>query len=81
MRTNVYEEEVLLRQVQWLYKENRVDGVLNISRVWFIPKDTLKSDDAGKNIKKFVRFFEMRSHIREEVRKCQVPKKDLRKFI
>ena len=34
---------VSLRWVQRLCKENRIEGVLNINRVWFIPKKIPKS--------------------------------------
>lgn len=36
---------VSLRWVQRLCKENRIEGVLNINRVWLIPKDTKKPAD------------------------------------
>lgn len=31
--------------VQRLCKENRIDGAMNISRVWLISKDTKKTTD------------------------------------
>lgn len=34
------------RRVQRLCKENRIEGVLNINRVWLIPKDAKKPRDA-----------------------------------
>ena len=37
---------VSLRWVQRLCKENRIEGVLNINRVWLIPKDAKKPADA-----------------------------------
>ena len=37
---------VSLRWVQRLCKENRVEGALNINRVWLIPQNTVKPDDA-----------------------------------
>lgn len=37
---------VSLRWVQRLCKENRIEGVLNINRVWLIPKDAQKPMDA-----------------------------------
>lgn len=37
---------VSLRWVQRLCKENRIEGVLNINRVWLIPKDAEKPADA-----------------------------------
>ena len=33
-------------------KENRVEGALNINRVWLISQNTVKSDDARKKKKK-----------------------------
>ncbi len=36
---------VSLRWVQRLCKENRIDGVLNINRVWLMPKGTNKPAD------------------------------------
>lgn len=44
---------VLLRWVQRLCKENRVEGALNINRVWLIPQNTVKPDDARKKRKIF----------------------------
>ncbi|TGY95824.1 DNA-binding protein [Petralouisia muris] len=40
---------VSLRWVQRLCKENRVEGALNVNRVWLIPQNTVKPDDARKN--------------------------------
>lgn len=37
---------VSLRWVQRLCKENRIEGVLNINRVWLIPKNAKKPADA-----------------------------------
>ena len=37
---------VSLRWVQRLCKENRIEGVLNINRVWLIPKNKKKPADA-----------------------------------
>lgn len=39
---------VSLRRVQRLCKENRIEGVLNINRVWLIPKDARKPADARR---------------------------------
>lgn len=36
---------VSIRWVQRLCKGNRIDGAMNISRVWLIPKDTEKPTD------------------------------------
>ncbi len=37
--------EVSLRWVQRLCKDNRVDGVINVNRVWLIPKEAKKPAD------------------------------------
>ena len=37
---------VSLRWVQRLCKENRIEGVMNVNRVWLIPKDAKKPVDA-----------------------------------
>lgn len=37
---------VLLRWVQQLCKENRIDGTININWIWLIPKDAKKPTDA-----------------------------------
>ena len=39
---------VSLRWVQRLCKENRIDGIINVNRVWLIPKDAKKPADARK---------------------------------
>ena len=36
---------VSLRWVQRLCKDNRIDGVLNINRIWLIPKSAKKPID------------------------------------
>ena len=38
--------EVSLRWVQRLCKENRIEGAMNINRVWLIPKNAKKPSDA-----------------------------------
>ena len=40
--------KISVRRVQRLCKENRIEGVLNINRVWLIPKGTDKPADARK---------------------------------
>lgn len=40
--------EISERQVQKLCKANRIDGVIHLSRVWLIPKDTKKPKDARR---------------------------------
>ena len=42
---------VSLRWVQRLCKENRIEGVMNINRVWLIPKDTEKPVDRRRKVK------------------------------
>ena len=42
---------VSLRWVQRLCKEKRIEGVLNVNRVWLIPKDAKKPADARKKSK------------------------------
>ncbi len=39
---------VSLRWVQRLCKENRIDGAININRVWLIPKNAIKPEDARR---------------------------------
>lgn len=39
---------VSLRWVQRLCKENRIERVLNINRVWLIPKDAKKPADTRR---------------------------------
>lgn len=38
------------RWVQRLCKENRIDGVMNINRVWLIPKDAKKPIDRRRKV-------------------------------
>lgn len=35
-----------------LCKENRIDGALNVNRVWLIPKDSEKPADARRKVNK-----------------------------
>lgn len=37
---------ISVRRVQRICKENRIEGVLNVNRVWLIPKDAKKPADA-----------------------------------
>lgn len=39
---------VSLRWVQRLCKENRIVGIINVNRVWLIPKDAQKPADARR---------------------------------
>lgn len=41
---------ISVRRVQRLCKENRIEGILNINRVWLIPKGAVKLADARKKI-------------------------------
>ena len=38
--------KISVRRVQRLCRENRIDGVLNVNRVWLIPKNSQKPADA-----------------------------------
>ncbi len=38
------------RQVQKLCKANRIEGVIHLTRVWFIPRDTEKPADMHRKI-------------------------------
>lgn len=40
--------KISVRRVQRLCKENRIEGVLNVNRVWLIPKDAKKPVDARR---------------------------------
>lgn len=42
---------ISVRRVQRLCKENRIEGVLNINRIWLIPKGAEKPADARKKRK------------------------------
>lgn len=46
---------VSLRWMQRLCKENRIKGVLNINRVWLIPKDAKKPADKGRKSEKQIK--------------------------
>lgn len=49
--------KVSLRWVQRLCKAKRIEGALNINRVWLIPKKALKpADGRYKNIKRQEKF-------------------------
>lgn len=48
---------VSLRWVQRLCKGNRIEGVMNINRVWLIPKNAEKPADARKKLMKNFKFF------------------------
>ena len=37
--------DISVRRVQRLCKENRVEGAININRIWLIPRDTEKPAD------------------------------------
>lgn len=41
---------VSLRWVQRLCKENRIEGVLNVNRVWLIPKSSKKPVDKRRKV-------------------------------
>lgn len=42
--------KVSLRWVQRLCKENRIDGAMNINRVWLIPKVAKKPADKRRKV-------------------------------
>ena len=42
--------KISVRRVQRLCKENRIEGVLRVNRVWLIPKDALKPADGRYKI-------------------------------
>ena len=44
--------EISVRRVQRLCKENRIEGVLNVNRVWLIPKTAKKPADGRYKINK-----------------------------
>ena len=46
---------VSLRWVQRLCKENRIEGILNINRVWLIPKDAKKPADKRRKSEKLTK--------------------------
>ena len=46
---------VSLRCVQRLCKEKRIEGVLNINRVWLIPKDAKKPADKRRKSEKLIK--------------------------
>lgn len=43
--------ELSERRVQKLCAENRIEGVVHLSRVWLIPKDTEKPVDRRRKVK------------------------------
>ena len=42
--------KISVRRVQRLCKENRIEGVLNINRVWLIPKSSKKPIDKRRKV-------------------------------
>jgi excisionase family DNA binding protein len=46
---------VSLRWVQRLCKENHIEGVLNINRIWLIPKDAKKPADKRRKSEKLTK--------------------------
>lgn len=47
---------ISVRRVQRLCKENRIEGVLNINRVWLIPKSSKKPVDKRRKVKRVQRY-------------------------
>lgn len=46
---------VSLRWVQRLCKENRIEGVLHINRMWLIPKEAKKPADKRRKSEKLIK--------------------------
>lgn len=44
--------EISERRIQKLCEENRIDGVVRLSRVWLIPKDATKPADKRIKLEK-----------------------------
>lgn len=44
---------ISVRRVQRLCKENRIEGVLSVNRVWLIPKDAEKPIDKRRKVEKY----------------------------
>lgn len=44
--------EISERRIQKLCEENRIDGVVRLSRVWLIPKDAKKPTDRRLKVDK-----------------------------
>ncbi len=44
--------EISVRRVQRLCKEGRIEGVLNVNRVWLIPRNAIKPADGRRKIHK-----------------------------
>ena len=44
--------EISVRRVQRLCKENRIEGVLNVNRVWLIPQNAKKPVDKRRKVEK-----------------------------
>ena len=47
---------VSLRWVQRLCKENRIDGAMNINRVWLIPKAAKKPVDKRRTVTNYEEY-------------------------
>lgn len=41
---------ISVRRVQRLCKENRIEGILNVNRVWLIPKNSKKPVDKRRKV-------------------------------
>lgn len=44
--------DISVRRVQRLCKEGRIEGVVNVNRVWLIPKDAMKPADERYRVNK-----------------------------
>lgn len=53
---------VSMRWVQRLCKENRIDGAINVNRVWLIPKNAknLLMQDLRMELNDFEKYFDYR---------------------
>ena len=59
------------RRIQKLCEENRIDGVVRLSRVWLVPKDAEKPFDRRKYIK-LCKLFRWHSYYYYVSRECFV---------
>ena len=49
--------EISERRIQKLCEENRIDGVVRLSRVWLIPKDAKKPIDKRLKVDKYLKIL------------------------
>jgi hypothetical protein len=53
---------ITLRQVQILCKAGRVDGAIQVSRVWLIPRNTPKPQDSRVKSGRYVNWRKKEQH-------------------